>query len=230
MKLWKVILNLIFPPRCILCRKILADQETDLCRCCREETEEFPFCPENKHPSGKSRLQFLDSFTAVWYYEENVRRSILRYKFHRARNYAPAYGRMLAMKLLRDCPDDADLITWVPVSRLRKLRRGYDQSQLLAEAVGRELGMETVPLLKKIRHNPPQSGTSGEKRKANVLGAYAAVNTSAGQGKRVFLIDDVFTTGATAEECARVLLTAGVREVHCGVIAAAQKHENKPSR
>lgn len=230
MRLWRIILNLIFPPRCILCRKILERQETDLCRCCREDTEYFPFCPENSHPSRKSRLQFLDSFTAVWYYEENVRRSILRFKFYRARNYAPAYGRFLAMKLLRDHPEGFDIITWVPVSGRRKLIRGYDQAELLANCTGRELGMEPIRLLKKIRHNPPQSGTSGERRKANVLGAYCAVNAAAMRGKRVLLIDDVFTTGATSEECARVLLTAGAQEVHCAVIAAAQKHDNKPSR
>lgn len=126
------------------------------------------------------------------------------------------------MRLLNCHEDGFDLITWVPVSRLRKLRRGYDQVELLAKYVGAELGMKPVRLLVKIRHNRAQSGIAGQaKRRANVLGAYRMVNPEQVRGKRILLLDDVITTGATAGECARVLLTAGAKEVHCGCIAAA---------
>lgn len=224
MKLIHRLLDLVFPPRCILCRGILRDAETDLCHECRISAPEFPPCQPKIHPSGKSRLHFLDSFTAVWYYEKSVRNSILRYKFHHARNYASGYGRLLGMKLLKEHPEGFDILTWVPVSPWRKLVRGYDQSQLLAEAVGKEIGMEPSSQLIKIRNNRPQSHMSGERRKANVLGVYRSAGDPAVRRKRVLILDDVFTTGATAEECARVLLTAGAREVHCAVIAAAQKH------
>ena len=96
--------------------------------------------------------------------------------------------------------------------------------ELLAEAVGRELGMEPVPMLKKVRHNRPQSGLNdASKRRANVLGAYRAVHPEEIDGKRILLLDDLLTTGATAGEAARVLLTAGAKEVHCAAVAAAQK-------
>ena len=109
-------------------------------------------------------------------------------------------------------------------SSLRKLTRGYDQVELLANAVGRELGMHPVPLLKKVRHNRPQSGISdAAKRRANVLGAYREVNRQAISGKRILLLDDILTTGATAGEAARVLLTAGASEVHCAAVAASRK-------
>ena len=148
----------------------------------------------------------------------------MRFKFRRARHYAPAYGRLLAMKLLREHPEGFDVLTWVPISPLRKLTRGYDQVELLAEAVGAELGMKPLRILKKVRHNPPQSGISGQaERRANVLGVYRLVNADAVVGKRVLLFDDIITTGATAGECARVLLTAGAKEVHCGTIAAVRR-------
>ena len=132
----------------------------------------------------------------------------------------------LAMKLLNEYPESFDMLTWVPVSRLRKFTRGYDQVELLAQAVGRELGMEPIPTLKKIRNNRPQSGIEGQaKRRANVLGAYRVICPQKVQGKRILLLDDIITTGATAGECARVLLTAGAKEVHCGFIAAA-RHQN----
>ena len=216
MKLYYYLLNLLFPPKCILCGKLLGKRELDLCRACRVDSPEYPI--------RKERLQFLDSFTAVWYYEGSVRRSLLHYKFYGKRSYAPGYGRLLAMKLLQAHPEGFDSLTWVPVSRLRKLRRGYDQVELIADAVGRELGMEPVPLLKKVRHNRPQSGISeAAKRRANVLGVYREMNREAIAGKRILLLDDILTTGATAGECARVLLTCGAKEVHCAAIAAARK-------
>ena len=210
--------NLLFPPKCILCKKVLESTETDLCRNCRIDSPECTGLHKN--------FSFLDSWAAVWYYKGYIRDSILRFKFHRARHYAPAYGRMLAMRIQQEYPDGFDLITWVPVSRLRRFTRGYDQVELLANATGRELGQPPVSTLRKIRHNRPQSGITGQaKRRANVLGAYRVICPQEVCGKRILLLDDVITTGATAGECARVLLTAGAKEVHCGCLAAAPHFE-----
>ena len=216
MKLYHFLMELLFPPKCILCRQILKSGEMDLCGDCRADAPEYP--------GKKINIRFLDSFAAVWYYEGYVRKSLLRYKFHNARSYSVSYGRILAMKLLREYPDGFDILTWVPVSRLRKLRRGYDQVELLAKAVGKELGMTPVPTLKKIRNNRPQSRLKGvEARRANVLGAYRILENTDVKGKRVALLDDILTTGATAGECARVLLSTGAKEVHCAAMAAARK-------
>ena len=216
MKLYHFILELLFPPKCVLCRKLLKNGEIDLCGDCRLDAPEYP--------NRKIKIPFLDSFAAVWYYEGNVRRSLLRYKFRNARSYSLSYGRILAMKLLRQYPDGFDLLTWVPVSRLRRIRRGYDQVELLARAVGKELGVTPVPTLKKIRNNRPQSRIhDASARKANVLGAYRILEGADVTGKRVVLLDDILTTGATAGECARILLSAGAKEVHCAAVAAARK-------
>ncbi len=218
MKLKSMLADLLFPQKCVLCRRVLRRGEIDLCEHCRIEAPEFS--QENL------KLQFLDSFAAVWYYEESVRSSLLRYKFGNRRSYAKSYGRLLAMKLQREHPDGFDVLTWIPISRLRRLCRGYDQVELLAIEVGQELGMEPLKLLTKIRNNPPQS-TLGDyaQRRANVLGIYRALNVENIMGKRILLLDDILTTGATAGEASRVLLTAGAEEVHCGVIAAARKHK-----
>jgi len=214
MKMKERLLQLLFPPKCILCGKMLQEEELDLCHSCRVDTEECPVTRQRKLP-------FLDSWLAVWYYEDWVRRSIIRFKFRGARGYAAGYGRMLAMKLLKEHPEGFDGLTWVPVSWLRKLLRGYDQVELLAYAVGQELGMEPVALLKKIRHNRPQSSIRGDaQRRANVLGVYRVTEPEWLKDKKILLLDDVITTGATVGECARVLLTAGCAEVHCGAVAA----------
>ena len=88
------LLNLLFPPKCVLCGKILEKEETDLCRQCRTEISDFP--------KPKRAIPFIESWLALWYYEGDVRRSILRFKFHNARSYAEIYGRMLAMKLAQE--------------------------------------------------------------------------------------------------------------------------------
>ena len=213
-----MILELLFPRKCVLCGKILERNETDLCRSCRVDS---PECHRDKRS-----FSFLDSWVAVWYYEGYIRDSLLRYKFRRARHYAKAYGRLLAMRILAEYPEGFDLLTWAPISNRRKFSRGYDQVQLLAEAVAWELNMEPVRTLKKVRNNPAQSRIAGvAQRKANVLGVYRAVCPEIIKGKRILLLDDIITTGATAGECARVLLTAGAKEVHCGLIAAARHHE-----
>ena len=211
-------MSLLFPEKCILCGRILERSEMDLCHTCRVEAPECPV--------GKQKRTFLDSWVAIWYYKDYIRGSILRYKFGHARHYAHGYGRILAMKLSREHPEGFDILTWIPISPLRKLVRGYDQVELLARAVGRELGMEPVRCLRKIRHNRPQSGISGSaERRANVLGVYRMEKKAAVRDKRILLLDDIITTGATAGEAARILLTAGAREVHLGCIAAA--HSDK---
>ena len=83
--------------------------------------------------------------------------------------------------------------------------------------------MEPVRLLRKKRNNPPQSGITGQaERRANVLGVYGVTDADALKGKRILLLDDIITTGATAGECARMLLTAGAEEVHCGAVAVTR--------
>lgn len=210
---------LLFPPKCVLCRKILEKNQTDLCHDCRTAAPEFG--------KAKSSLSFVAQWTAVWYYKDDVRKSLLRYKFYGHRNYALSYGKFLAMKLQQEGFADFDVLTWVPIGPLRRFRRGYDQDELLAIAVGAELGRPATQTLRKIRNTPPQSGlTNISRRRANVLGAYRAVNPEEIRGKRVLLIDDIITTGATVSECARVLLTAGAKEVICAAMAAAS-HDTK---
>ena len=217
---WKDRVNvLLFPPKCVLCGKILAGDQLDLCRECRQDA---PECT-----TKGIKPAFAESSLSLWHYEGLVRRSLLRYKFYGKRHYALSYGRLLAMKLQREREDGFDLITWVPISRWRRLRRGYDQVELLAKGVCAELGTEPVQCLKKIRHNRAQSRIVGQAhRRANVLGVYDVVEPERFQGKRILLLDDIITTGATVGECARVLLTAGAKEVHCAAMAAAN-HDKK---
>lgn len=218
MKIFARISDLLFPDKCVLCKRVLEKEETDLCHDCRVHAPECPV--------SNSKYPYLHRWLALWYYEDTVRGSLLRFKFHGKRHYADTYGRLLAMKLEKEDWVGYDIVTWIPVSDKRRRKRGYDQVELLAAALGREAGIEPQQLLKKERDNPAQSGISGQaERRANVLGAYAVVQAETLKGKRILLLDDIITTGATAGECARVLLTAGAKEVDLAVVATARHHK-----
>ena len=211
--------NLIFPPKCVLCKKLLSRDETDLCHQCRRDAPVFS--------KGKIKFSFVAGWTSLWYYKDNVRKSLLRYKFSHYRSYAPTYSRLLAMKLQTTGFDGFDVLTWVPVSRLRRIKRGFDQVELLARETAKQLGVEAVPCLKKIRHTPPQSTLrSAAQRRANVLGAFRVIAPEAVAGKRILLLDDIITTGATLSECARTLILAGAQQVQCATLAVAP-HDKK---
>lgn len=218
--MFRRLINLLFPPRCILCRKFLGKQETDLCHHCRENA---PVLEKTKF-----KVSFLAGWTALWYYKDDVRGSLLRYKFYGHRHYAKAYARLLAMKLQAEGLTDFDILTWVPIAPLRHLRRGYDQVELIAIALGKELEVTPQRTLRKIRNTPPQSGIREDAhRRANVLCAYRCIRPSEIKGKRVLLLDDIITSGATASECARTLLIAGAKEVYCAAIANAGRDSRK---
>lgn len=213
------LMTLLFPPKCILCRKLLSKQETDLCHKCRAEAPIYTK-PKNK-PS------FLARWTAVWYYKDNPRKSILRYKFGNARSYAGAYGRLLAMKLQTEDLHECDILTWVTTGPRRRWKRGFDHVQSIAESVAEELGIPLTKTLIKMRRTRVQSSLSDSaQRKANVLGAYKVICPETIAGKKILLLDDVLTTGATASECARTLLTAGAKEINFAAVAAAY-HDTK---
>ncbi len=215
-----MIFDLLFPKKCIFCRRILKDNETDLCHDCRINAPEFS--------SRKNNIPFVAGWTAVWYYRDGAKKSIQRYKFRNARSYADAYGRFLALRI-QQMSVDIDCITWVPVSFRRRFQRGYDQVELLAKAVSKELSIPYVPTLKKVRHTPAQSGLQDpSQRKANVLGAYRTLPTCQITGMTILLLDDVITTGATTSECAKTLLAFGAKDVYCAAVASAHKdNQNK---
>ena len=209
----------IYPSKCAICGKLLSKEQSDLCHSCRADTAEYP--------KPNIPLHHIADWRALWYYEGKVRESLLYYKFHSNGARSRSYARLLAMRLHKEGLQ-FDLITWVPISRRRKHGRGFDQVELIAKAVARELGIPVVRTLRKHRHTPPQSSQKdAAQRRANVLGAYNAENRKVFVGKRILLLDDIITTGATVSECARTLLTAGAKEVLCAAIAAASHKKSK---
>jgi len=213
MSFMRGILNLLFPPRCVFCRKLLSGGSSGVC----------PKCLENLPKTTGGGIQSGNYYTSCispFYYEDKVRDSILRFKFKECKGYSKVYGRYIADCIAENFSGKYDLISWVPLSGERLKTRGYDQAMLLALSTALELGDVAVETLVKCRDVPAQSGTGGaESRRANISGAYVASDEELIAGKRILLIDDIITTGATLSECSRVLLMAGAGEVLCAALA-----------
>ena len=209
-------LDLLFPPKCVFCSRVLDKTDEGWCDRC---TESLPFTDNYGRQDG----EVFDFCVSPLYYTGVVRRSILRYKFRGASQYADVYGKFLA-GCIRENPDiEYDIISWVPLSDKRERSRGYDQAMLLALATALELDDVAVETLKKPRDVQAQSELGGKaERSANISGAYVVPDPEIISGKRVLLVDDVVTTCSTLDECARVLLSAGASGVLCAALARGE--------
>ena len=207
------LLDFFFPRKCPFCGRV-AGREL-LCEACKAS---LPRC-------DKVRSGTFGECAAPLYYEGRVRDALLAFKFKRRIEDLNAYGVLMAEKAAEVYADRFDAVTWVPVSRKRLRKRGFDQARYLAGSLCVEWHVEPQETLRKILDNPPQSGLEdADARRANVLGAYEAVHPERIAGKRFLLVDDICTTGSTLGEAARVLRQAGAADV-LGLTLAVTREE-----
>ena len=207
-------LHLVFPPKCMFCRELLRDEDAVYCDKCFGSLPEF----EGTDPM----VPGFDQAIATFHYREPIRYTILRYKFYGMKVYGPIFAKWMAVSVRDKLKAPCDIVSWVPCSTLRRWKRGYDQAEILARSLAKELDLPVLPVLQKVRHNPAQSGIGDPaRRKANVLNAYKVCDAQAIAGKSILLVDDVLTTGATLSECGKLLRLSRCSGLSCAVIAAA---------
>lgn len=213
------LLDLLFPPRCVFCRRLLHRGEEGICPRCQQEL------PWALGAEAEQTGEFFSLCASPLWYQDQVRASFHRYKFKGVRGYSRTYGRLVAQCVQDHLAGRYDLITWVPLSRARLRQRGYDQAMLLASAAALELDDVAAETLRKVRDTEAQSGLgkNDASRRANVLSAYQVTDPALVEGRRVLLIDDIVTTGSTLSECARVLRTAGAADVVCDALARSRR-------
>lgn len=217
------LLDFFFPPRCCFCGAVMPRTGEGICGNCAKI---LPFVENRKI------LRKIGKYTCAvtFYYEGVVKRAILALKFQGCFHRADRLAAYLARTIAHHLEGEFDTVTYVPIHPLRRLRRGYDQSRLLAEAVGRLLGIKAVKTIGKIRNNPPQSLVKGPGARArNVQGAYRVVRPMSVVGRRILLIDDVVTSGATLTACADELLAAGAASVVCAALTGGHQSDPLPS-
>ena len=211
MRLKDKLLDLLFPPKCPFCGKVTKGHT--VCPVC------WKTLPWTEGQETVRKLSAEVVCAAPLWYEDAVREGILRYKFEGGVAAADALGELAARCAAEEFSGEFDTVTWAPVGPKRLKKRGYDQTRLVAEAACRLWETEAVQLLRKPADNPPQSGLKdAAARRANVLGAYEPYKPMRFAGKRILLIDDVVTTGATLAECTRILRMAGANRVTCATL------------
>ncbi|MEY8385867.1 phosphoribosyltransferase family protein [Oscillospiraceae bacterium 38-13] len=210
MNLLTLLLELLFPSKCPFCRGVL--DGPGVCPDCLRTL------PWTEGPDSLRELEPGLLCAAPLWYAGPVREGIRRFKFRGAVGAAVPMGELVARCAAGHFPGQFDLVTWAPVSAKRLRQRGYDQARLLAENACAHWGVKPVRLLRKIRDNPAQSSLdSAGARRRNTRRVYRPAGDC--EGKRVLLVDDVCTTGATLSACAGVLRAAGAAEVVCAVAA-----------
>ena len=216
MKLTDALLDLLFPPKCPFCRRVL-----DAPGMCPECEKTLPWTG-NAH--GLRELRSGLPCAAPLWYEGPVREAVRRFKFHGGVCAAGPLGELIAQAAAERLSGAFDTVAWVPISAKRLRKRGYDQSLLLAEAACKLWDVAPERLLRKVRDNPAQSSLerAGDRWK-NVQGVYEAVGNPA--GKRVLLIDDVCSTGATLVSAAETLRRAGAAGGGCAAGAFPRPEE-----
>lgn len=213
-KLSRNILDFFFPRRCPFCGAV-AGKEL-LCKKCLRS---LPFTGEHAVREGT-----FGRCAAPLYYEDRVREAILQFKFKAKLGGLSCFGMLMAECAAEHYSGAFDAITWVPVSKKRLKKRGFDQTRYLTGSMCVDWHVAPIETLRKVADNPPQSTLeTEEQRRANVLGVYEAVNAEQFRGKRLLLVDDILTTGATLSECVRVLKEAGAGEVMCLTLAMSRE-------
>ncbi len=227
------ILDLFFPPRCALCDEVIARRERPLCKSCR--TSELPriegkWCKrcgrEKEQCACKTTTLLSDGIAAPFYYKDRVKDAILRYKKVEDADRTAYFVSVLTETAYTAYADTVvDMVTAVPMHPRSEAKRGFDQVKPMAKAVAAALHVPFVSALKKSIYTKPQKSQYGAARAANLLGVFDVIDTAAVKDKRILLIDDVVTTAATTNECAKMLKIYGAKAVY--VLAVAVSENNK---
>jgi len=207
LKLIDKILDAVFPNVCGFCEEI---DKYSLCEKCKSQLP-------NKLFYGISELKntYFNKHIYLFSYEGKTRERILSYKFGDRSYMYKTFARIIlnnekVCKILIGY----DIITEVPIHKKRKAERGYDQSKLIAKEVAKGLEeIKYLQLLKKNVNNSRQSVLQREERLVNVKNAYWVLNKEIIKDKKIIIFDDIYTTGSTVNECARILRENGAREV-----------------
>ena len=241
MGFWRTFINVLLPPRCLKCGKVLGAQNglcaecfnkinfisEPLCyRCGRPFASEIHLRTGVKHVCGACLQEKRSLFAmrrAVFVYDEQSKNLILDFKFKDKTNFAETLANMMFLSGKDIWAETPDVIMPVPIHRLRLLTRRYNQSALLVKFLSLKTGiMADYETLIRCENTIPQVQLSGTARRKNLQKAFTVSRPHLIKGKKIVLIDDVETTGSTLKECAKVLKKAGATAVYALTLARTE--------
>ena len=243
---WRGILDLLYPPRCEACGRLQREPICDaclaaiqrlqppLCQICGEPFDPRAQAPPKCAQCRRGGPRSLALARSAAYYEGPLVEAIRRFKYHSQMVLGRPLGGLMVEALENGAagglaPDSIDVVCAVPLHESRLRERGFNQSELLAESVAVAIGKPLKPLLARAKPTLPQVDLPVQSRAANVRGAFEPRLTEVIAGQRVLVVDDLFTTGATLAECARVLRRAEAAEVRAFTLARPNPPWRRPA-
>ena len=208
------ILNLLYPNVCGVCNKISKEA---ICKKCEIKIKKYEINYLNRN-----RKIYFDEIFCVYKYEGIIRDMLIKYKFQNdAYLYKTFIKILLKNKKLYSFLEKYDIIIPVPISKQRKQKRGYNQTQLISSGLAKELNIKCESkILVKVLNNNAQSSLNKKDRIENVKNAFKLINLYKIKDKNVLIFDDIYTTGSTVNECAKLLKEANTKKV--GILTIAK--------
>ncbi|MBN2221200.1 MAG: ComF family protein [Vallitaleaceae bacterium] len=218
--------NWIFPTKCVFCEKKLSNPKADLCELCYTKVSYLNqnYC----HQCGKQRNESEDlcydcrsaqhrfvSGRGMFVYDEILRKSLYGLKFYNKTWVGRVLGKMAADFHLEEDLPMVDLVIPVPLHFSRRIRRGYNQAEIMAKEFSKVRGIPYEEVLLRTKYTLPQKELTPTERFDNLVKAIRIKKSKGNslKGKKILLMDDIYTTGATINSCSEVLLNAGAKEV-----------------
>jgi competence protein ComFC len=233
--LFSDLIDFIYPPFCVICGNYLSREEKDICSSCFENLTVLPekYCPVCKNflPPGiekchnHSNFSNLDWVYSLGLFDDYYRKIIHAFKYKNKLYLGKKIGKKIGEEVLQKVDlKDYDVIIPVPLHRKRKNKRGFNQSEILAQEIA---GKTSLPFslngLKRTKNTKDQTTLSREQRRENVQDAFALTKPEQFREKNILLVDDVITTGATLSECAKVLWKNGAKKVSAVTLALSME-------
>ena len=226
------ILDLLYPPRCPVCDRILPFRSGVVCDACLQELPYIgeEYCLKCGKPLRKKGIEYckdcsrirhaFEENRALFFYDDRMKRSLYRLKYAGRREYADTFARLVAERLgdyIRSTK--ADCIVAIPLHKSRLRKRGYNQAELFAKSLSARVGIPyQKSCAKRVRATLPQKGLNPLQRQENLKKAFI-IRQNDVKSKIVLLVDDIYTTGSTLDAMAGELLAAGARKVYGLTIA-----------
>lgn len=229
-KMYLYPIRLIYPPRCTFCECIISLSVDKLI--CDECEEDYPFIEESLcQKCGKQintenylcndcsiTINFYEKGIALYPYDGMIKEALYRFKYGGRRKYAQFFAKMMTEQLEQtNFYKEIDLIIPVPISKERRVQRGYNQTEELTKYISKYTNIPwDKDILIRTKHTKPQSSFAPSQRRQNIKNAFQC--TYSLNSKVILIIDDIYTTGSTINECARVLKKAGAQDIYSAVV------------
>ena len=231
------ILNWLYPPACIACKVMLPVNMGNfyICERCEPlfERAQLPFCKkcgqkleseDENCASCFGKSFYFESNVSVFVYDELMRDLLHDMKFRNKKRIATGLGLLFAKYI--EIPNEDYILTWLPMHPKKQKERGFNQAEVMAKEIAKALGVTCRNIIRRVIDTPAQSGLHPKLRQENVKGVFEIIKGLSVQGASIVIIDDIFTTGASVNECAKVLKEGGAKKIYAKTLAISPKKIN----